>query len=104
MWTAYLDYWIVMICGFLFVCAVCPGNCDKTMAISDYTRFRRKRLWLFETRLYPLTEQNLESDIKTSPALAGEECTAAVAMAFRNIDLTHFTMCRVLSLPQHCNG
>jgi hypothetical protein len=43
MWTAYLDYWIVMICGFLFICAVCTGDWDERMAIGDYTGFRRRR-------------------------------------------------------------
>jgi len=33
MWTAYLNYWIVMICGFLFICSVYAGNWDERMAI-----------------------------------------------------------------------
>ena len=56
MWTAYLNYWLVMICEFLFVCAVCAGNWVERMTINDFTGFRRRRLWLFETRSYQLTE------------------------------------------------
>jgi hypothetical protein len=40
----------------LFICAVCAGNWVERMTFSDFTGFRSRWSWLFETRLYPLTE------------------------------------------------